>query len=75
VTTDKRNGTHFDTTCKNQSRHFFYVAIDSKSFYLNLDSKILELTVLPPPVPEKVLPRIEKKGNPQSDDGYTYIAE
>jgi hypothetical protein len=73
VTTDKRNGTHFDTTCKNQSRHFFYVAIDSKSFYLNLDSKILELTVLPPPVPEKVLPRIEKKGNPKSDDGYTYI--
>jgi VirE N-terminal domain len=77
VTTDKRNGTHFDTTCKNQSRHFYYVAIDPKSFYLNLESQTLEIQIAAPVIPEKSLPPIEKKvimlSKVTASDSYTYI--
>jgi hypothetical protein len=77
VTTDKRNGTHFDTTCKNQSRHFYYVAIDPKAFYLHLESQTLEIQIAAPVIKEKVLPPVEKKAilSPKvpSSDSYTYI--
>jgi hypothetical protein len=73
LTTDKRNGTHLDTTCKNESRHFYYVAVDSKAFYLNLESKIWESRVETPVVPEKIVPPLEKKGSPKSDNTSTYI--
>jgi Protein of unknown function (DUF3987)/VirE N-terminal domain len=77
VTTDKRNGTHFDTTCKNQSRHFYYVAIDPKAFYLNLESQTLEIQLAVPVIKEKVLPLVEKMANlptkVASLDSYTYI--
>ncbi|MEN9613365.1 MAG: hypothetical protein RLZZ628_4179, partial [Bacteroidota bacterium] len=42
VTDDRKKGTHFDSTCQNESRHFFYVAVDKKNFYLNLESKTFE---------------------------------
>jgi Protein of unknown function (DUF3987)/VirE N-terminal domain len=80
LTLDKRKGTHLDTTCKNESRHFYYVAVDSKAFYLNLESKIWERRVETSAVPEKIVPPLEKivpplekKGNPKSDNISTYI--
>jgi hypothetical protein len=73
LTTDKRKGTHLDTTCKNESRHFYYVAVASKAFYLNLESKIWESRVETPAVPEKIVPPLEKKGSPQSDNTSTSI--
>jgi hypothetical protein len=77
VTTDKRNGTHFDTTCKNESRHFYYVAIDPKAFYLNLESQTLEIQISAPVIHEKSLPPNEKKGiaptQVPASDSYTVI--
>lgn len=77
VTTDKRNGTHFDTTCKNQSRHFYDVAVDPKTFYLNLESQTLEIQVEAPVLNEKSLPPIEKKAispaKVSASDSFIYI--
>jgi predicted P-loop ATPase len=42
VTMDKKNGVHFDSTCQNESRFFYYTAIDKKDFYLNLESILFE---------------------------------
>jgi Virulence-associated protein E/VirE N-terminal domain len=43
LTTDKKNGVHFDSTCQNESRFFYYTPIDKKLFYLNLESILLEI--------------------------------
>jgi hypothetical protein len=43
ITTDKKNGVHFDSTCQNESRFFYYIPIDKKLFYLNLESIMLEI--------------------------------
>jgi predicted P-loop ATPase len=43
VTTDKKNGVHFDSTCQNESRFFYYAAVDRNHFYLNLESVVFEV--------------------------------
>ncbi len=42
VTMDKKNGVHFDSTCQNESRFFYYTPIDKKAFYLNVESVLFE---------------------------------
>jgi hypothetical protein len=48
LTTDRNDGIHFDSSCQNESRHFFYVAVDKKLFYLNLESKTFEIHSIKP---------------------------
>jgi predicted P-loop ATPase len=43
LTTDKKNGVHFDSTCQNESRFFYYTPIEKQKFYLNLESILLEI--------------------------------
>jgi predicted P-loop ATPase len=67
ITTDKNDGVHMDATCQNESRHFYYVAIDQKAFYLNLESKIFDTKVLEPQkegISSRQIPKLEH---------YTYI--
>ena len=42
VTMDKKNGVHFDSTCQNESRFFYYTPIEKKAFYLNVESVLFE---------------------------------
>jgi hypothetical protein len=42
LTTDRKNGTHFDSTCQNESRFFYYTWLNSELFYLNIESTVLE---------------------------------
>jgi predicted P-loop ATPase len=44
VTTDKKKGVHFDSTCQNESRFFYYTHISKDDFYLNLESPEFEFT-------------------------------
>jgi predicted P-loop ATPase len=46
ITMDKKNGVHFDSTCQNESRFFYYTHIRKEDFYLNLKS--IEFEVTPP---------------------------
>ena len=75
VTTNKGDGTHFDATCKNESRHFYYVAVDKNNFYLNLNSAIFKNErVQKPTIIEKkdiISPVLPKKQD--NNDIYTYI--
>jgi predicted P-loop ATPase len=75
VTTNKVDGTHFDGTCKNESRHFYYVAVDKKNFYLNLNSKIFEYNdvqeLIPVEKTEILIPISPRKQ--EDSDKYTYI--
>ncbi|MEY2829887.1 MAG: hypothetical protein RIQ33_1745 [Bacteroidota bacterium] len=42
VTTDKKKGVHFDSTCQNESRFFYYTHLSKEDFYLNLESVVFE---------------------------------
>jgi hypothetical protein len=44
VTMDKKNGVHFDSTCQNESRFFYYTSIAKNDFYLNLESVLFEVS-------------------------------
>jgi hypothetical protein len=77
VTTTKTDGVHFDSTCKNESRHFFYVAVEKKNFYLNLDSTVFKYHPIQEPIP---VPDEIKNTNTSilalkqdNSDNYTYI--
>ena len=47
LTTDKKNGVHFDVSTSNISRHWYFTALSENEFYLNMDS-----LVFPKPVPK-----------------------
>jgi predicted P-loop ATPase len=42
VTIHKKDGIHFDSTCQNESRFFYYTAVEKEDFYLNLKSVTFE---------------------------------
>jgi predicted P-loop ATPase len=71
VTTQKAAGVHWDPTCLNESRFFYYVAVAPKNFYLNLESKVFEYT----PIPElKQVAKGAKLPQKKEDSAnYTYI--
>lgn len=77
LTTDRKRGIHWDATCENESRHFYYVAVKTQEFYLNLESKIFEQS------PQESVPQeaVKERVSPQSthstekQDTYTYIDE
>jgi predicted P-loop ATPase len=46
VTADKKKGVHFDSTCQNESRFFYYSPIDKKDFYLNLESHSFDTSTM-----------------------------
>jgi hypothetical protein len=70
VTDDRKKGTHFDSTCQNESRHFFYVAVDKKNFYLNLESKNFESLL---PEISKEDKKGQKRNLENNSDTCTYI--
>jgi hypothetical protein len=42
ITTQKTDGVHWDSSCQNESRFFYYTAVRPKEFYLNLNSTLYE---------------------------------
>jgi predicted P-loop ATPase len=42
VTTDKKKGVHFDSTCQNESRFFYYTHVNKDDFYINPQSIVFE---------------------------------
>jgi predicted P-loop ATPase len=77
LTTDRKRGIHFDATCENESRHFYYVAVKPQDFYLNLESTIWEQNqpkIVPKEtVKDDLIPKTTHSIVKQ--DIYTYIDE
>jgi hypothetical protein len=75
VTANKADGVHFDASCKNESRHFYYVAVEKNKFYLNLESKIFEYHSISEPLPvnKPTIILQEKTIEKENIDNYTYI--
>jgi hypothetical protein len=77
LTTDRKEGVHFDATCENESRHFYYVAVKPQEFYLNLESTIWEQNQPENVTKVDVKVVLQQKSIPftEKQDIYTYIDE
>ena len=73
LTTDRKRGIHLDATCENESRHFYYVAVKTQAFYLNLESTIFEQKQLENVKKEVLSPK--STHSTEKQDSYTYIDE
>ena len=58
ITTDKKKGIHFDSTCQNESRFFYYTHLSKEDFYLNLESVVFEV-----PIPKDIFEKKNIKEN------------